>query len=346
MLEGGGVKGSYQIGAFYAFRDCGIKFNGFVGTSIGSFNAAMLASNKERELLNFWYNVDPGDLLGMDSRFVDLFNDKDLDINGLIGAYTSFKSIVKNFGLDNTKLLREVKKVVNFDDLNKSNKDFGLVTVKLTKKGIEPLYVYKENINNQDNLVDYLMASCYLPVIRQKRIIDNHFYLDGGFYDNSPVKLLRDKGYDEVYIIKIKGIGINRALYTDIKTTIISPSRENGSVLELNRNTIKDNIMMGYYDTLRLLKKLDGYRYCFKRKSDFYYNFIARKVNKRLDKRVKNFFRTSSNRDTIIKVLEYILEKENISYYDVYHPYKIIKKFRNNDNKHFIYRYIRELKFF
>lgn len=345
VLEGGGVKGSYQIGAYYAFRDCGIKFDGFVGTSIGSFNAAMLASNMERELLEFWYTVDPGTLLGMDTRFVEIFNNQKLDINGLKGAFTSLTHIIKNFGLDNSKLLSTVQKIVNYDTLIKSNKDFGLVTVRVSHEGIKPIYVYKENIPNQEKLIEYLMASCYLPVFREKRIIDNHYYIDGGFYDNSPVKLLKDKGYDEVYVINIKGIGINRSLNTGLKTHIITPTRDNGKVLELNREIIKNNILMGYYDTLRYLKKLDGYRYCFKRKKDWYYNILSRKVNKRLLRRVKKFFRTDSNRDTIIKALEYILEKENISYYDVYHPYKLIKKIKKIDNNHFVYKYVKELRF-
>ena len=58
VLEGGGVKGSYQIGAFYALKKCGIKIDGFVGTSIGSFNAAALACGRYRELLDFWYYLD------------------------------------------------------------------------------------------------------------------------------------------------------------------------------------------------------------------------------------------------------------------------------------------------
>lgn len=346
VLEGGGVKGSYQIGAFYALKKCGIKFNGFVGTSIGSFNAAMLASNMEYELLNFWYNVSPGTLLGMDPRFVDLFNNKEMDINGLMGAFNTLKDIVKNLGIDNTTLLNSIKDVVNYDRLQKSNKDFGLVTVRINKLKAMPLYIYKEDIINQENLIEYLMASCYLPVFKERKMIDDHYYIDGGFYDNSPVKLLRDKGYNEVYIIKIKGIGINRHINSDIKTIIISPSRENGSVLELNREIIKDNIMMGFYDTLRVVKKLDGYRYCFKRRPEWYYNWLTKKVNKKLEKRVKIFFRVSSNRDTIIKALEYIMEKENITYYDVYKPYNIINKIKKINNKNFIYRYIRELKFF
>ena len=346
VLEGGGVKGAYQIGSFYAFRNCHIKFNGFVGTSIGSFNAVMLASHMERELLNFWYNVNPGSLFGIDKRFVEMVNDKELDLQGLIGAFSSLKNVVKNFGLDNSNMLLEVKDLVNFNKLRKSDKDFGLVTVRVSRKGFKPLYVYKEDITSQENLVEYLMASCYLPVFRERRIVDNHFYIDGGFYDNSPVKLLEDKGYKELYIINIKGIGLSRIDKNDkIKKIVIKPSRDNGKVLELNRSIIRDNIMMGYYDTLRVLKKLDGYKYCFKKRSNKYYDFICRKVNKKLFRRVKNFFKVSTTKEVVIKALEYVMIKEKIDYYDVYNSYKIIKSFRNISNKMFIYNFISEIRY-
>lgn len=57
-LEGGGVKGSYQAGAYLAFKKCGIKFDGVVGTSIGAFNGAMIASGKGDEMVELWRNID------------------------------------------------------------------------------------------------------------------------------------------------------------------------------------------------------------------------------------------------------------------------------------------------
>lgn len=346
VLEGGGVKGSYQVGAFYAFRDCKVKLDGFVGTSIGSFNAAMLASGKSSELLDFWYNVNPGELLGFDQKFIDAVNNGDKDIESLRSAFSALKKVIRNLGIDNTNLLNNIKNVLDYDALMASIKDFGLVTVQVSRRGAKPKYVYKSDITNKDKLLEYLMASCYLPVFREKRIIDNHFYLDGGFYDNSPVKLLTDLGYDEVYVINIKGIGINRRHSVDSKVINISPSRDNGKILEFDRDVIRDNIMMGYYDTLRVLKRLDGYKYCFKRRNNKYYRFLTRKVDKRLFKRVMNFFDTNTYKSTVIRALEYVLEKEHIDYNDVYDAYKLIKLFRNNKNKHFVYRFIREIRFF
>ncbi len=41
-LEGGGGKGAYQIGAWKAFRQKGIEFDGVTGTSVGALNGAMI----------------------------------------------------------------------------------------------------------------------------------------------------------------------------------------------------------------------------------------------------------------------------------------------------------------
>ena len=75
VLEGGGTKGSYQIGAYYALKDCHIKIDGVVGTSIGSFNAAMISAGKERELLNFWRNEDTGEIMGLDDNYIKSVNE-------------------------------------------------------------------------------------------------------------------------------------------------------------------------------------------------------------------------------------------------------------------------------
>lgn len=346
VLEGGGVKGSYQIGAFYAFRDCKIKLDGFAGTSIGSFNAAMLASKKETELLDFWFNVNPGILLGFEQEFIDTVNNKNIGIKSLITSFSELKKIVKNFGIDNTLLLKEIEKVLDYEDLKNSRYDFGLVTVRISRSGLKPLYITKEDIKSQEKLIEYLMASSYFPGFREKRIIDNHYYIDGGFYDNSPVKILRDKGYKNIYIINIKGIGINRKIPSDVKTTYIYPSRDTGRILELNRNVIKENIMMGYYDTLRVLKNLDGYKYCFKKRSNKYYKFITRQITKREKRRISCFFNVNTTKEAVIKSLEYIFEKEHIDYYEVYNAYSMAKKIKKLNNNHFIYQFIKKIRFF
>ena len=73
-FSGGGLRGAYQVGCYKAFLDCGINVNGFVGTSIGSFNAAMCASNRFYELYNFWYNESTGSILGFSDKLINKAN--------------------------------------------------------------------------------------------------------------------------------------------------------------------------------------------------------------------------------------------------------------------------------
>ena len=48
ILEGGGVKGAYHVGALKAFEEAGFEFSGYAGTSIGALNAAQLCQTSER----------------------------------------------------------------------------------------------------------------------------------------------------------------------------------------------------------------------------------------------------------------------------------------------------------
>ncbi len=347
VLEGGGVKGSYQIGAFYALKKCGIKIDGFVGTSIGSFNAAALACGRYRELLDFWYHLDLSQVLGLDEKFIEDYNYNRKSLTTLKEAATTVGGVVKNRGIKYEGLMEAANKLVKYNDLIVKNKDFGLVTVQVNRGKFKPKYIYKEDIRSQEELVDYLMASAYFPGIKQRRIVDNHFYLDGGFYDNSPVKMLLDKNYKEIYVINVKGIGFYRKL-KDVKAKIINikPSRNTGLIFELDRSVIRDNIMMGYYDTLRVVKNLDGYKYCFKNRDKSYYSFITRKIDKRLLKRVMNFFSTKSVKVATIKAMEYVLKNEHVSYYDVYNIVKMSKRYRLTKKKHFVYEFIKQIRFF
>jgi NTE family protein len=345
-LEGGGTKGSYQIGAYYAMKDCGIKFDGFCGTSIGSFNSAMLACGKEKELLEFWQNVNIASVLGFDPNYINKINKREIDFNFLKMSIKGAKRMLKNRGVDTAGLEKVLEEHVNETELRKSQKDYGLCTVKVNK--LKPCYLFKEEME-PGTIHDYILASCFLPLFRMKKTVNNEYYIDGGFYDNSPVNMLIDKGYTKVYVVRVNiglSINITRKLKKEIDVTYIKPSRSVGTILELNDEKVHDNIQMGYYDTLRTLRNLDGFVYTFKRKKETYFEWISRNMDDRKKRRVKNFFHTKSDKETIIKALEYIMEKEKIYYYQIYHLPKVIHYVKKHYKKsHFVYDFIRELRF-
>lgn len=348
-LEGGGLKGSYQIGAYYAFKRCHIKISGFVGTSIGSFNACLMASGQTKELLEMWQTIEPEKLLDINQEFADYINGKRGTLKALKGLNTTIISTLKQKGISTDKLRNLAEKIIDKEKLYKSKKDFGLTTVKL--HDFIPIYITKNEIP-KDKLIDYLIASCSLPIFKLSPIIDDSIYIDGGFYDNCPIKMLIDKNYDIIYEIRINGIGRNRNVAKKkSKVITIRPSKNICNVLELNQNKIRENILLGYYDTLRLLKNYDGYRYTFTKTPKFIIKLLTGHISKRSMTRIKDFFKVKTDKEAIIKSLEYAMDYYKISPYHVYNLTtalnNIQKKYLNNTkSKNFIFNFLKKLRIF
>ena len=122
-FSGGSVRGAYEIGAYWAFKKCHIKIDGFVGTSIGSFNAAMLAAGRERELLHFWRHVNVAKLLKLDANFVNSLENKDL--KGMKNANKNIqKYLEKTLPLEN--LLKEARKIEIMQNLVENTGSFDI----------------------------------------------------------------------------------------------------------------------------------------------------------------------------------------------------------------------------
>lgn len=343
VLAGGGVKGAYQVGTYFAFKKCNIKIDGVVGTSIGSFNAAMIVQGKENELYEFWKNVDVGKLLDFNTKYTDSVNNKD-KFKELIYGIEQMTLIVKNKGISNSNLKDILSEMIDEEKIRNSYMDYGLVTVRVND--LKPLYLFKEDMK-KGKISEYILASCNLPLFKTEKLIDNKYYIDGGFYDNNPINMLLNKGYDKIYSVEIQGIGFKQRIKDENKIVRIIPSRHLGSTLNVNKKKINENIKLGYYDTLKVLKNYDGYNYIFKKHSKLLYNMITRGIDKDLLKRVKRYFKAKDNKELVIKALEYTLIKEDMTYFNIYKIMKYIKYVKNNTkNKHFVYDFVRNLKIF
>ena len=343
VLAGGGVKGAYQVGAYLAFKKCRIKIDGVVGTSIGSFNGALIVSGMEKELYEFWKKVSPGELLNLNSKFIQSINNKDI-FKELIYGIEQMTLIVKNKGISNNNLKDILKDMIDEDKIYKSKMDYGLVTVRIND--LKPLYLFKNDMK-KGKIPEYILASCNLPVFKMEKFIDDKYYIDGGFYDNNPVNMLLNKGYDKVYSIEVQGIGFSKKAIDESKVIRIKPSRFLGGTFNINKSKINENIKLGYYDTLKVLKNYDGYNFLFQKHGMLLYNILARRVNSDLYKKVKKYFKAKDNKELILKALEYIMIKEDATYFNVYKVLKEIKYVKKNLNKkHFIYEFVRSLRIF
>lgn len=342
-LAGGGAKGAYQIGVYKALLEAKIKIDGVTGTSIGSFNGAMIAADEFEKLEYFWTHENITKLMGVLDT-VENLNKASLKDN-IIASSSPFVTMVKNKGLSIDMLRDRLKEIVSEEKIRKSDIDFGLVTYKIKdKKG---LYLFKEDIP-KGKIVDYIVASCYLPVFQKKKLDDDSYYLDGCFCDNLPYNMLNEKGYDKIYVVELGSMGMYPKNKTNAEIIRIKPSRNLGGSLNTNKYKIKENIKLGYYDGIKVFKKLDGKNFIFKKRNDWFYEFLTRKVSKRTLMRAEVFFLTRNKKEIVLKSLEYILKKERKTYLNIYKPYKEIKRIKKERfNEDLIaYQFISELKLF
>ena len=343
-LAGGGVKGSYQIGAYMAFKKCHIKFDGVCGTSIGSFNAAMIAAGREEELLDFWLNADIGKILGYEKKYVDLVNSDNIDeLELLKSSFDNFVNIIKNKGISIEGLQSTLKDFNLEPDIRNSKMDFGLITYRL--KDFKPLELFKE-VMKKGSINNYIISSCYLPVFKMEKLEEDSYYFDGGIYDNCPANMMLKKGYDKVYRVELKGMGFKKKLIDKDKVITIVPTRKLSSTLTVNKKAITENIQIGYFDTIKVLKNYPGERYIFKKSPNWYYDFVLKNVSDKDILKYKTLFNVKDNKSLVIKLIEYAMEKDEVTYFNIYSLNKMIKKYKNSNQKYGIYRVIKDFKSF
>jgi len=71
VLEGGGAKGSYHVGAYRALLDLGIKIDGVAGTSIGALNGAAIVQGDLSNLEKLWEETSIDTLFGINRNEMD-----------------------------------------------------------------------------------------------------------------------------------------------------------------------------------------------------------------------------------------------------------------------------------
>jgi len=260
-LEGGGARGAFHMGVIKAFLEEGYDIGGVTGTSIGALNGAVLVQGAFEEGFRIWENLTPSQLFDIDDEEYRKLIRRDFDRETALQFAARIGGIIRNKGIDTSRLKQFLQGIIDEDKIRQSPMDFGLVTISLS--GLKPLELYKEDIP-KGQMIDYLMASANFPGFRLKEI-ENKYYIDGGLYDNCPINLLARKGYREIYAVRTLGIGMFRHIrYSDVKVTQILPSEPLGRIFDFSRDLIRRNLKMGYYDGLRVIRGLKGRKYCIK----------------------------------------------------------------------------------
>lgn len=284
-LEGGGARGAFQMGVVKAFIEEGYEIGGVAGTSIGALNGAILAQGSFEEGHRVWENLTPSQLFDIEDEEYHRLIHREFDKESAIRLAARVSRIIRNKGIDTSKLKQFLQGLIDEERIRRSPMDFGLVTV--TLNGLKPMELYKEDIP-EGQLIDYLMASANFPGFKLKEIEDK-YYIDGGLYDNCPVNLLARKGYREIYAIRTLGPGFFRDVrYPDVKVIHVWPSEYPGKLFDFSREQICRNLKMGYYDGLRVIRGLRGRKYCIKPVEE---DLLLRALHRLPDEQISNLCR-------------------------------------------------------
>ncbi|MDD3304239.1 MAG: patatin-like phospholipase family protein [Clostridia bacterium] len=263
-LEGGGARGAYQIGAVKALFEHGYKFDAVVGTSIGAINGAYIAQNEFDKIYNMWESMSFKDLFDLDNDIMKRALLVDLDIDSIKYLSKKLGEAVKNKGLDTVRMREILNDGIDEEKLRNSPILYGLVTMCISDINGEEKFIHDIP---EGKVVDYIMASSNLPVFKRS-IIDNKKYLDGGAWDNCPVHMLEEKGYRKAIVIRAhKRIRIrdykNILKRGNITLNMIEPIDTLPSILNFDSSNLKEEMKLGYYDALKYIQDLDGFRYYF-----------------------------------------------------------------------------------
>lgn len=258
-LEGGGAKGAFHVGALQAFFDRGITFDAVTGTSIGALNGAMIAQGDFETLKMLWTNAAISKVADVDDAEFDKLMSGDYDRSLVKYLVKKAREVISSRGMPIDKLKSIVDKYIDEDKLRASKVDYGLVTVAVSN-GWEPMELFKEDVP-EGLLKDYILASAYYPLYNRPEIGGKRF-LDGGIYNNCPISPLVRKGYSDIVAIRTGSrMPMRGVIDRSVKVTYVIPSESLGGTVDLRKSHVEYNMKLGYFDALRALDKLGGFRY-------------------------------------------------------------------------------------
>ena len=258
-LEGGGAKGAYEVGVWKALAEAGVQFEAVAGTSVGALNGAMMVMGELEQAVRLWENIS----------FSQVFEADDVQLQKLYAHRLSevdFKTLLKDVieiiregGLDIEPLRSLLSQWVDEDKIRASEKKLFLVTYSLTDK--KELDMDADDLE-QGKLQDMLLASAYVPLFRRKKL-DGKDYVDGSVYNIVPISSLLERGYRDIIVIRIFGVGFEKRtkIPEDANIITVAPRERLGGVLQFEAKQSRRLLQLGYFDGLRMLYGLSGEQY-------------------------------------------------------------------------------------
>lgn len=254
VLEGGGAKGAYQVGAWQALKEAGIKIKGIAGTSVGALNGAMMCMDDLEMAERVWSHLTYSQVMDVEDQKMERL------LEGDTPFWEALSDVAKRMGeggLDITPLKNLILEVVDEEKIRNSPRELYIKTFSVDElkeldidlKSVEPGY-----------MKDLLLASAYIYPLFKNEKLHGRKYIDGGAINNVPLDSLVDRGYQDIIMIRIFGIGREKRVKIPEGTQIftIEPRVNLGNIIDFNPEKSIRNMKIGYYDAQRMIYGLQG----------------------------------------------------------------------------------------
>ena len=261
VLEGGGARGAYQIGAWKALQEAGIAIGGISGASVGALNGALMCMDDLDRACHIWENLTYSKVMNVSDALIEKFRSKDLEIQDFQELGSAVRKVLKDGGLDVTPLKDLIEGTVDEERIRASERELFVITYSLTdwKKVVINI---KELSDGE--MSDALLASAYFPAFKREKLGGKR-YMDGGSADNVPIEPLLERGYKNLIVIRIYGLGRDSERFLEIPEDVavyhIAPRQDLGGILEFSGKKARKLMTLGYYDAMRSLYGLEGRSY-------------------------------------------------------------------------------------
>lgn len=257
VLEGGGAKGAYQIGAWKALKEAGVQIRGVAGTSVGALNGALICMDDLEQAEKLWKTIAYSKVMDVDDELMGrLFDKEKLKPELLRGTLKDIFKVLGEGGADIAPLRKLIEENIDEERIRKSPTEFYSCTYSVTDR--KEMDVDMKAVP-EGQMQDMLLASSYLPVFKNEKL-HGKTYMDGGVTNVLPVNTLLDRGYENLILIRIFGVGHEKKITIPDEVTVleIAPRGSLGSILQFDGAKSRRNMRMGYYDALRMLYGLEG----------------------------------------------------------------------------------------
>ena len=286
VLNGGGAKGAYQIGAWAALRQLELydEITAVSGTSVGALNALLFSQNDFDKAINVWKTIQQRDItpfgsknsgaenvleiskkamakvdtLGIDpNAFADVVAKilpigKEIvksKISDIYKVIFNTKGICSQNGLENI-----LRKNINMENLRCGRTVYACAS-KISENELFTPYYFMLNNEEKERVVEIALASSAIFPIYGTKKINGELFLDGGFSDNVPIQPLYDIGYRKYIIVYLTNRKIpDKSKYSDCKFIEVIPDEtmkdDMYTVINFEKTVLNGYMDKGYHDTM------------------------------------------------------------------------------------------------